>query len=129
MIKIPQNIVDDIFAQGVRELPNEACGYLAGRDGVVVKRIPLTNTDKSPEHFRFDPNEQFEAFNKAKKAGLRLISVYHTHPVTPARPSEEDIKLAFDPDINYIIAALKDHDIKSFKIRNGTVEAEELKID
>ena len=128
MIEIPEDIIKQIFEHGNRDIPNEACGYLAGRDGLVYKYIPLTNTDNSPEHFSFDPKEQFQAFNNAKKEGLKLISVYHTHPETPARPSKEDIKLAFDPSISYVIASMTDKNIKSFRIQNGVVENEELKI-
>ncbi len=79
MIELTQEIRDEIYKQGKRELPNEACGYLAGKNGVVVKRIPMTNVDKSPEHFTLDPKEQFKAFKDAKDEGLQLISVYHTH--------------------------------------------------
>jgi proteasome lid subunit RPN8/RPN11 len=58
-MKMPRDIIDIIFAQGVKEAPNEACGYLAGRDETVAKMIPLTNADHSPEHFSLDPREQF----------------------------------------------------------------------
>ena len=49
---------------------------------------------------------------------------------TPARPSEEDIKLAYDPNISYVIASLADNkeDIKYFRIKGGVVEKEELEI-
>lgn len=129
MIKVDKEIVDAIFAQGQEELPNEACGYLAGKDGVVVKRIPMTNVDKSPEHFTLDPKEQFAAFKSAREEGLSLIAVYHTHPVTPARPSEEDIRLAFDPVISYVIASLSEGTIKSFKIKGSEVSPEELIVE
>lgn len=128
MIKIDRNLVQEIFEQGKRELPNEACGYLAGKEGLVQKRIEMTNVDQSPEHFSFDPKEQFAAVKEARAEGLTLISVYHTHPVTPARPSEEDIRLAYDPDISYIIASLSEDSIKSFKIKGGEVTPEELQI-
>ena len=68
--------------------------------------------------------EQFDAFKKTQKEGLRLISVYHSHPETPARPSDEDIRLAFDPNVSYIIVSLAGEvpDMKSFIIKNKTVE-------
>lgn len=128
MIEINKKIVDAIFEQGKEELPIEACGYLAGKDGVAVKRYPLTNIDNSSEHFTLDPKEQFDTYKAAKKEGLNLIAVYHTHPETPARPSEEDIKLAFDPNISYVIASISHNDIKSFKIKAGEVTKEELLI-
>lgn len=128
MIKISKDIRDSIYEQGKNELPNEACGYLAGKHGVVVKRIQMTNVDQSPEHFSLDPKEQFSAVKQARNEGLDLIAVYHTHPETPARPSQEDIKLAYDPTISYVITSMIDGDIKSFKIKNGLVTKEDLEI-
>lgn len=129
MIIISRSIADAIFIQGKEELPIEACGYLAGKDGVAIKRYPLTNIDNSHDHFSLDPKEQFDTYKKAKAEGLNLIAVYHTHPETPARPSEEDIKLAFDPNISYVIASISHEEIKSFKIKAGNVTKEELIIN
>lgn len=130
MIKMPQNVYDEIVAHALRDNPIEACGYLAGINGEVKYAIPMKNRDASNEHFSFDPQEQFDAFKKTQKEGLRLISVYHSHPETPARPSEEDIRLAYDPNVSYIIVSLAGEtpDMKSFIIKNKTVEKEEIEI-
>ncbi|MDR0833086.1 MAG: M67 family metallopeptidase [Candidatus Symbiothrix sp.] len=124
MIRIPQSIIDGIVAQAKNELPNEACGLLVGTENEVVKQFPLTNLDHSPEHFSFDPKEQFGVLKEARAEGLQIIANYHSHPESPARPSEEDIRLAFDPDIIYIILSLQDIDnpvIKAFSIKDGNV--------
>jgi proteasome lid subunit RPN8/RPN11 len=115
-IQIPQHIADAIIRQAQGELPNEACGLLTGRDGVVEKQYPLTNIDHSPEHFSFDPAEQFRVLKEARSNGLRIIANYHSHPSSPARPSEEDIRLALDPNIIYLIVSLAGEapDIKAF---------------
>ena len=128
MIKIPQNVYDDIVAHALRDAPIEACGYPAGLNGEVKYAIAMKNIDNRAEHFSFDPQEQFDAFKKTQKEDLRLIAVYHSHPETPARPSEEDIKLAYDPSISYLIISLAGEtpDVKSFKIKNGIVEKEEI---
>lgn len=63
-----------------KDTPIEACGYLAGVNGEVKYAIPMNNTDASNEHFSFDPQEQFDAFKKTQKEGLRLISVYYLFP-------------------------------------------------
>ena len=68
----------------------------------------MTNIDASPEHFSFDPKEQFKVVKEARTKGISLLSVYHSHPETPARLSEEDIKLLNDPNMVYIIVSLKD---------------------
>jgi len=90
----------------------------------------LTNIDNSPEHFSFDPKEQFATVKDARSKGLQLLANFHSHPETPARPSQEDIRLAFDPNILYFIIsfAAEKPDIKAFKIVNGVVEHIEIQI-
>lgn len=130
MIKIPENIVDSLFVQGRSEAPNEACGYLAGKDGLVKKHYEMRNVDQSPTHFTLDPEEQFKVIREARDEGLKILAVYHTHPESAARPSKEDIRLAFDPDISYVILSLLpgERDMGSFKIRDGKVVREFLEI-
>ncbi len=130
MLRITRNIVDQLFDHAISGLPEEVCGYLAGKDRDVQIHFPLTNIDHSPEHFSFDPAEQFRVVREVRKAGQVIIANYHSHPETPARPSEEDIRLAFDPEISYVIISLASEvpDIKSFRIRNGEVEKEEIEI-
>ncbi|MDR0733713.1 MAG: M67 family metallopeptidase [Dysgonamonadaceae bacterium] len=129
MIYIPQQIIDGIIAQARNELPDEACGLLAGNADRVEKQFPLTNVDHSPEHFSFDPKEQFAALREARKLGMQIVANYHSHPSSPARPSEEDIRLAFDPNIIYLILSLQDAanpSLKAFSIREGKVEIIEI---
>jgi Predicted metal-dependent protease of the PAD1/JAB1 superfamily len=130
MLTIPQHIIDEIIAHARQELPNEACGYLAGNENEVKQAYALTNIDHSPEHFSFDPAEQFRTVKAARKAGLEILANFHSHPETPARPSVEDIKLAYDPEISYVIISFAGEapDVKSFKIRNGEVEKEEIRV-
>ena len=128
MIQIKREISDQIIKHAQKELPNEACGYLAEQNGIIIKAFEMTNIDKSPEHFSFEPAEQFSVFREVRKLGLSIIANYHSHPSTPSRPSEEDIRLAYDPDISYVIISLAENDpvIRSFKIQNGKLEEEEL---
>jgi proteasome lid subunit RPN8/RPN11 len=61
---------------------------------------------------------------------LETLANYHSHPESPARPSQEDIRLAYDPGISYVIVSLVAElpDIKSFRIQNGEVEKEEIQV-
>ena len=122
MIKVPQYIVDAIIEQAYAELPNETCGLLAGKESEVVKLFAMTNIDHSPEHFSFDPTEQFQVLRAARADGLSIVANFHSHPETPSRPSKEDIRLAYDPDILYFIVSLAVEKpiLKAFKIQNGT---------
>ncbi|MBF0432839.1 MAG: M67 family metallopeptidase [Fibrobacteria bacterium] len=126
MLKIPRDINQKLMEHAQKEAPLEACGYLAEKDGEVVCHYELTNTDKSGEHFTMDPKEQFETVRDIREHNYKTSAVYHSHPETPARPSEEDIKLAYDAEISYVIISLLTREIKSFKIKNGEVSPEEI---
>ena len=62
----------------------------------------------------------------SREMGIDLIAVYHSHPKSPARMSKEDIKLAYDPNVSYVIVSLMNNseDIKSFTIKDGIIEEE-----
>ncbi len=130
MIKIPKNTLDEIVAHARRDLPIEACGYLAMRDHIVERHYAMKNMDSSNEHFTFDPKEQFDVLRKMRSLGLKPNAVYHSHPETPARLSEEDIRLAVDPNISYVIVSMKDDRpvVKSFTVVKKRVEEEEIEI-
>jgi proteasome lid subunit RPN8/RPN11 len=128
MLTISKTVLDRIIDHAKAELPNEACGYLAGNNNEVTKAYELTNIDHSPEHFSFDPSEQFKTVKDARNNGLEIVANFHSHPSSPARPSIEDIRLAFDPSISYVIVSLADIEpvVKSFKIKDGIVTPEEI---
>lgn len=130
MVRITSSVVGEMLINARAEAPLEACGYLGLRDGIAVAHYRLTNVDQSAEHYSFDPREQFEAVRSMRESGLKPAVVYHSHPATPSRPSREDIRLAFDPDVSYVIVSLADEEpvVKSFRIRKGSVEEEPVEI-
>ena len=130
MLKIKRSVYDTAVAHARREAPLEACGYFAGADGVVTTLYPLTNTDRSGEHYAMDPSEQFAAVKSARAKGLSLVAGYHSHPASPARPSAEDIRLAYDPNLLYAIVSLAEKEpvMKVFEIKNGGVTAVVLEV-
>ena len=128
MLKIPPNFISQLVEHARQGLPEEVCGYLAGSDREVTLHFPMTNADHCPDHFSFDPAEQFKVVREVRNAGMEILANYHSHPASPARPSDKDIRLAYDPNISYVIVSLaaEQPDIKSFRIRNGVVEQEQI---
>lgn len=134
LIVLTKRQYQDILQHGLRALPNEACGLLGGvadQERKIIRSVHLlANIDNSPEHFSMDPKEQFSAVKTMRNNGWVLLGNFHSHPASPARPSEEDKRLAFDPEASYLILSLAEPEpvLKSFTIRKGRVNEEEISI-
>jgi proteasome lid subunit RPN8/RPN11 len=129
MLRIPHHIHEDLIAHAREGFPLEVCGMLGGTGDTVSAIYRMTNTDASNEHFMMDPKEQFAVVKDLRAKGLSMLAVYHSHPETPARPSEEDIRLALTPDISSVIVSLADSavpSVKSYKIASGNVQIEAI---
>lgn len=113
-----------ILAQAQKDAPIESCGYLLGPDKeTATENYPMTNIDHSEEHFSFDPKEQFAVLKYARQNGLKIVGNWHSHPASPSRPSEEDKRLAYDPNILYFILSLAEEKpvLNAFRIAEGEV--------
>lgn len=122
-LEIPKKIFEQMVNYAKAQAPVESCGILAGSNGKVQRFYEMINTDNSTDHFMMAPQEQFKAVKDIRSSGLEMLAIYHSHPVTPARPSAEDIRLALTPDVVYVILSLKDSerpDVKGFRIENGS---------
>ena len=130
MLAIPKTIYDVVLAHGRAGFPLETCGILGGQDGVVSEFYPMTNTDRSREHFMMEAKEQFAVAKDLRAKGKAMLATYHTHPDTPARPSEEDIRLAKTPGVSTVILSLAGPEpvLKSFRIECGVSEPEPVEI-
>ena len=123
-VSITESAYQSILAQAQKDAPVESCGYLLGPDKeTATENFPMTNIDHSEEHFSFDPKEQFAAIKYARQQGLKIVGNWHSHPASPSRPSEEDKRLAYDPNILYFILSLAEEKpvLNAFRIAEGEV--------
>ena len=134
MIKLSRNDYDKIVSHAKIEAPIEACGLVAGEfsgsDKIIKKVYILTNIDHAEEHFTLDPKEQLMAIKDMRANGLIPLGNWHSHPVSPSRPSDEDKRLAYDSSASYLILSLMDDEpvLNSFHIEGDKAEKEELVI-
>ena len=135
MIKLNRSDYEKIVAHAKKEAPVEACGLIAGElsgeDKTIKKVYILTNTDHAEEHFTLDPKEQLAAVKDMRANGLVPLGNWHSHPVSPSRPSQEDKRLAYDSSASYMILSLMDDEpvLNSFHIEGDNAEKEQLVIE
>ena len=111
--------------------PNESCGILAGMsaikasadtDHVVVSDfLPMRNLDESSISYFMDPKEQLFIFKKIRDAGIEMTGIFLSHVASEAYPSQKDVRLAFYPEVSYLIVSLSDRKkpiLRSFKIKD-----------
>ncbi len=101
----------EINAQARAEYPHEACGLLIGREAdgrTLVERIVSCRNlavDRLADRYVLDPDDFRAADEAARKEGLDIVGIWHTHPDHPARPSETDLEAAW-PEYSYLIVSV-----------------------
>ena len=120
---------DELVAHARAEAPDECCGYLRCSDGAVEEVFRARNVYESPRYgFDFD-FEALSAVNDLDDAGFQ-VAVYHSHPRSPAEPSQTDINVAQYPDWVYVIVSPEgDPQVRAWRIADGRVSEEELVVE
>ena len=122
ILTIEHHILDALLEAARTAAPLEACGLLGGADARATEFYRLTNVDVSGEHYSMKPEEQFAAVRDMRGKRARMLAIWHSHPATPARMSNEDLRLAYTPDVVYLIVSLADPnepDIRGFTVSEG----------
>jgi proteasome lid subunit RPN8/RPN11 len=126
-LTIPLRIADELIAHARAEVPNEACGLLAGdlATGVATAYHPARNADASPYVYTVHPDDLVRIVLGIEDAGEDLVAIFHSHTHTPAVPSPTDRRQAFYPDAVYLLVTLADPDatpaesLRAWRIRDG----------
>ena len=78
---------DRIRTHAASEIPNEAVGILSAQGTL----YPLINQRRSNHQFSVSPVFISEGMQWLKDRGDRGVAFYHSHPTTPATPSDADV--------------------------------------
>ncbi len=111
-VVVPGDILDRMRRHGEETYPHECCGFMLGtaEDGMQhireIRSQPNERTESRENRFIISP-EQFKAAETyARTTGQQLVGIYHSHPDSPARPSEYDRDHAW-PWFSYVIVSVK----------------------
>lgn len=109
-----------IHKQAEKESPREACGMLAGKNGVVTLVLPVQNTEQGKTRFRMDPRAQLRAMELIEIEGLELLAIYHSHPKGKYHPSETDVRESTYEVVNVICSKVgRKWNSRAFWIEKG----------
>ncbi|MGH2363921.1 MAG: M67 family metallopeptidase [Chloroflexota bacterium] len=122
-------LAEEMIAHARAELPNEACGIVAGKDCVPAHFYPTTNIEHSPTRFMVDGAEVLRVQREMRAHGWEMLAIFHSHTHTAAYPSSTDTSFAANwPDVYYLIASLQNEPpvLRAFLIEEGSVKEEEV---
>jgi proteasome lid subunit RPN8/RPN11 len=137
VLTIAREHVDTMIAHAQKDHPDEACGVVVGPEGSdsAERLIQMTNAERSPTFFRFDPAEQLQLYKEMDAAGEEIVVVYHSHTATEAYPSRTDISLAAEPQAHYVLVSTAESpdgdgpvSVRSYRIRDGVVTEEDIEV-
>ena len=100
---LPPAMARQLLEHCTAELPNEACGLVAGDESGIKRIYCLGNADASPVSFTIDPAGHFGALQDAERNGWDLIGAFHSHVDGPAYPSATDVERAAEPDWVWLV--------------------------
>ena len=130
MVRIPKRIFKDMVDHALREAPLECCGILAGKGRTVRRMFETRNADESRTTYLMNPEQQLRVFREMEEEGLDMVAIYHSHPNTIPFPSVRDVRLAWYPDVAYLIISLKDGEtcVKGFRIGKEAIFIEPIRV-
>lgn len=115
MLLISQQHEDEIRRHGEQDYPFECCGLLVGcfeADGrkTVVETYAISNAREEAakrNRFLISPEEFMRGEKFARSKSLDVVGIYHSHPDSPAVPSQYDLDHAL-PVYSYIIVSVRE---------------------
>jgi proteasome lid subunit RPN8/RPN11 len=106
-VKISRTLLDQIHRHLESGYPNEACGVMLGKDGIITETVAADNqrTDSASNRYLINPLMYMRIEREADKRHLDVIGIYHSHPDVAARPSQFDLDHAW-PNFSYLIVSV-----------------------
>ena len=120
-----------MIQDALRRLPHEACGLLAGKEETATTCYSMTNIEKSPVRYMMDPKEQFTVMKTIRSRDEIMLGIYHSHVASRPYPSETDVRLAFYPEVHYVLVSLENRKtpaVKAYRIEDGKIREDAIEI-
>ncbi|MDE2819357.1 MAG: M67 family metallopeptidase [Chloroflexota bacterium] len=138
-VRLGKLLQSRIFEQMEDTYPNEGGGFLLGElednSAIIRDIIQVDNVFEEEEQYHryaMTPQDWMRLEDEADDRGLTLVGYYHSHPDSPAIPSEYDREHAL-PNFLYIITSVemgRATDMRVWKLRadRSVFDREELDV-
>ncbi len=128
-IKIPLKLREMINLRDEREevsmkVEVERCGVLIGekrgKDVIVREVVEFENEARSPFFFEIKPETLYDAWLRAKRNGMEVVAIFHTHPTGIGKISSRDVESLKNTGIPWVIVGMDG--IKAYLYDEGVKE-------
>lgn len=112
MIRIEKQAWEEMIAHAREAYPNECCGAMLGTaengNKVVKVALRLENAYEGEQRNRYEvrPEDLLEADRQARRQGMDLVGIFHSHPDADAYFSQTDLKNSC-PWYSFVVLSIK----------------------
>ena len=108
MITIDKAAWERMVAHAEKTYPKECCGVMIGAEQIVKEAVPLPNVYTGPQEdfFVLAPEDLKRADEQARKNGMDVIGIFHSHPDCDAYFSKRDLENSC-PWYSYVVLSVK----------------------
>jgi proteasome lid subunit RPN8/RPN11 len=112
-------------------LPEEGCGLLAGRAGLVELVVPIENAEHSSIRYSMEPRELVAALGRFESLGLEMLGAFHSHPGGPFGVSDSDVREWQYPEAALVVCVPWEETwrARAFIVEGGRVAEVPLQIE
>lgn len=106
-IQITRPLATHLLTLAQKSPDQEICGLVGAIDDQPSTVYPVANTATTPStNFEMDAQGQIDALKEMRNKNEKLFAIYHSHPRSPAEPSETDLANIGYPDVYQLIISL-----------------------
>ena len=124
-----QKLLNSVTESAIKAYPHECCGLLGGngnvRGNLNVTRIKFcenVSESSTQTSFQVDPRDRFSFIRELQNTNELVVGHYHSHPDQLAEPSVRDLKMAFEPDLIWLIISLSNTEISQVKAHKINID-------
>ena len=129
MIFLKQTLLNSVTESAIKSYPHETCGLLGGKGNLLgnlnvtrVKFCENVSESSTKTSFQVDPRDRFSFMRELQNTNELIVGHYHSHPDQIAEPSARDLKMAFEPNLIWLIISLSNTEIIQVKAHKINVD-------